>query len=99
MKNIFLSSLGYVSFFFTTWIYLGTPILYLVLAAQNLNQLCAGTAGEIGRLPWTIIWCVVDGIVLIFIKSTNNVAWTSALGMVAIMATVSIVYISVILTR
>ncbi|KAI7852397.1 transmembrane amino acid transporter protein-domain-containing protein [Circinella umbellata] len=61
-----------------------------VLAAQNLNQICAGTAGEIGRLPWTIIWCVVDGIVLIFIKSTNNVAWTSALGMVAIMVTILI---------
>ena len=58
-----------------------------------MNQLCAGTAGELGRLKWTIIWCVVVAIPYIFIKSMNNVAWTSALGMVAIMGTVSIYYI------
>ncbi|KAG2217027.1 hypothetical protein INT45_003983, partial [Circinella minor] len=81
---------GWVSFFFSTWIYLGTPVLYLVLAAQNMNQLCAGTAGELGRLKWTIIWCVVVAIPYIFIKSMNNVAWTSALGMVAIMVTIII---------
>ncbi|KAI9272657.1 transmembrane amino acid transporter protein-domain-containing protein [Phascolomyces articulosus] len=81
---------GWVSFFFTTWIYLGTPVLYLVLAAQNMNQLCAGTAGEIGRLPWTIIWCVVVGIPYIFLKSMNNIAWTSAFGMIAIMGTILI---------
>ncbi|KAI9272668.1 transmembrane amino acid transporter protein-domain-containing protein [Phascolomyces articulosus] len=81
---------GWVSFFFTTWIYIGTPILYLVLAASNLNQLCEGTAGEIGTLAWTIIWCVVVGIPYIFAKSLNNVAWTSFMGLFAVMVTILI---------
>ncbi|KAI9272658.1 transmembrane amino acid transporter protein-domain-containing protein [Phascolomyces articulosus] len=81
---------GWVSFFFTSWIYLGTPILYIVLSAGNLNQICAGTAGEIGTIPWTIIWCAAIGIPYIFLKSMNNVAWTSAVGIVAIMACILI---------
>ncbi|KAI7852396.1 transmembrane amino acid transporter protein-domain-containing protein [Circinella umbellata] len=84
---------GWVSFFFTTWIYLGTPVLYLVLAAQNLNQLCAGTAGEIGNLAWTIIWCTVVGIPFLFAKSLNNVAWTSFTGLFAVMITILITII------
>ncbi|KAI9272673.1 transmembrane amino acid transporter protein-domain-containing protein [Phascolomyces articulosus] len=84
---------GWVAFFFTFWILVGTPILYLVLAAQSLNQLCEGTAGEIGTFAWTIIWCVVVGIPFIFLKTMNNVAWASLFGAIAISATVLITVI------
>ncbi|KAI9488811.1 transmembrane amino acid transporter protein-domain-containing protein [Zychaea mexicana] len=84
---------GWVSFFFTTWIYIGTAVLYVVLAASNLNQLCEGTAGELGTFAWTIIWCGVIGIPYIFAKSMNNVAWTSLLGLVAVMTTMLITII------
>ena len=80
---------GWISFFFIAWVILGTPVLYLVLAAQNLNQLCVGTAGEIGTLAWTVIFAVVVAIPYIFIKTMNNIAWVSAFGMVAMIITVS----------
>ncbi|KAI9488806.1 transmembrane amino acid transporter protein-domain-containing protein [Zychaea mexicana] len=81
---------GWISFFFSTWIYIGTPLLYTVLSAANINQLCEGTAGEIGTIPWTIIFCGVIGIPYIFLKSMNNVAWTSFVGIIAIFGTIII---------
>ncbi|KAI9272672.1 transmembrane amino acid transporter protein-domain-containing protein [Phascolomyces articulosus] len=81
---------GWLSFFFITWVVLGTPVLYLVLSAQNLDQLCKGTAGELGTFKWTIVWAVVVGIPYIFIKTMNNIAWVSAFGMVAMIVTIII---------
>ncbi|KAI9249743.1 transmembrane amino acid transporter protein-domain-containing protein [Phascolomyces articulosus] len=81
---------GWVSFFFTTWIIVGTPITYVVLAAQNINQLCVGTAGEIGMVAWTIIWTVMVGIPYIFIKSINKIAWVSGFGAIAMTTTIII---------
>ncbi|KAI7852392.1 transmembrane amino acid transporter protein-domain-containing protein [Circinella umbellata] len=86
---------GWLSFFFIAWVILGTPVLYLVLAAQNLNQLCAGTPGEIGTVVWTIIFAVIVAIPYIFIKTMNNIAWVSAFGMVAMIVTI---LITVVLT-
>ncbi|KAI9278339.1 transmembrane amino acid transporter protein-domain-containing protein [Phascolomyces articulosus] len=81
---------GWISFFFLTWMLIGTPILYLVLAAANLNQLCAGTAGEIGTFKWTIVWCVIVGIPYIFIKSMKEIALSSLIGAVTMIGTVLI---------
>ncbi|KAG2220852.1 hypothetical protein INT45_010914 [Circinella minor] len=81
---------GWVSFFCLSWMLIGTPILYLVLAAANMNQLCAGTAGEIGVFKWTIIWSVIVGIPYIFVKSMKEIALSSALGALTMIVTILI---------
>lgn len=78
---------GWVAFFFQAWILVGTPILYLVFCAANLNDLCAGSPGEIGIVPWTIIFCVVVAIPMIFLKTMKDIAWTSFVGVVAVLVT------------
>ncbi|KAI8140026.1 transmembrane amino acid transporter protein-domain-containing protein [Fennellomyces sp. T-0311] len=78
---------GYTSLFFNAWILLGTPILYFVLCGQNLNQLCAGTAGEIGQVEWSIIFLFLVAIPFIFMKTMDNLSWTSLLGVVVTVAT------------
>jgi amino acid permease len=85
---------GWVTFFFNAWIVLGAPVLYMVLSGGNLNQLCEGTAGEIGAIPWTIISCAIVAIPFILVKSMKEVAWMSAFGA---MATVVVVLIVVIM--
>ncbi|KAI9282235.1 transmembrane amino acid transporter protein-domain-containing protein [Sporodiniella umbellata] len=82
---------GWVTFFFSAWITLGAPILYMVLAGSNLNQLCKGTAGEIGVVPWSIISCATVAIPFILVKSMKEVAWMSALGALATVVVVVIV--------
>lgn len=84
---------GWVSFFLNCWICLGAPILYMVLSGSNLNELCKGTAGEIGTLNWSIISCVIVGIPFIMVKSMKEVAWTSAMGAAATLIVVIIVLV------
>ncbi|KAG2207342.1 hypothetical protein INT47_006816 [Mucor saturninus] len=84
---------GWVTFFFNAWILLGAPVLYMVLAGTNLNQLCAGTAGEIGHVPWTIICCVIVAIPFILVKTMKEVAWMSAFGALATVVVVIIVLV------
>ncbi|KAI9322120.1 transmembrane amino acid transporter protein-domain-containing protein [Dichotomocladium elegans] len=84
---------GWVTFFLNAWILLGAPVLYMVLSGMNLNQLCAGTAGEIGKIPWTIISCVIVGIPFVFVKSMKEVAWMSAFGAAATAIVVLIVLV------
>ncbi|CAO3617971.1 unnamed protein product [Mucor hiemalis] len=81
---------GWVTFFFNAWILLGAPVLYMVLSGTNLNKLCAGTAGEIGVVPWTIISCVIVAIPFILVKTMKEVAWMSAFGAVATLVVVFI---------
>ena len=81
---------GWVTFFFNAWILLGAPVLYMVLAGTNLNQLCKGTAGEIGHVPWTIISCAIIAIPFILVKTMKEVAWMSALGAVSTLIVVLI---------
>ncbi|CEP13531.1 hypothetical protein [Parasitella parasitica] len=84
---------GWVTFFFNAWILLGGPVLYLVLSGQNLNALCKGTVAEIGDTPWIIISCIVVAIPFILVKTMKDIAWISALGVVAIVITVLVVLI------
>ncbi|KAI8140029.1 transmembrane amino acid transporter protein-domain-containing protein [Fennellomyces sp. T-0311] len=90
---------GYASFFFNAWILLGTPILYFVLCGQNLNQLCAGSAGEIGQIPWSIIFLVLVAIPFVFMKTMDNLSWTSALGVIVTVGTTLICVIEAGLDR
>lgn len=84
---------GWLTFFFNAWILLGAPVLYMVLAGTNLNQLCQGTVGEIGHVPWTIISCVIVAIPFILVKTMKEVAWMSAFGAAATAIVVLIVLI------
>lgn len=90
---------GWVTFFFNAWILLGGPILYLVLAGQNLNQLCQGTSGELGDVPWIIICTVIVAIPLVLFKTMKDIAWVSALGFVAITIVVLVVLIMSIIDK
>lgn len=84
---------GWVTFFFNAWILLGAPILYMVLAGDNLNELCKGTAGEIGVMPWSVVCCVLVAIPFILVKSMKEVAWMSAMGAAATLIVVIIVLV------
>ncbi|KAI8883424.1 hypothetical protein K501DRAFT_285345 [Backusella circina FSU 941] len=86
---------GWVTFFFNACIVLGAPVLYMVLAGTNFNQLCEGTVGEIGVAPWTIISCAIVAIPYVLVKSMKEVAWMSAFGA---FATVVVVFIVVIMS-
>ncbi|KAI9496312.1 transmembrane amino acid transporter protein-domain-containing protein, partial [Zychaea mexicana] len=90
---------GYASLFFNAWILLGTPTLYFVLCGQNLNQLCAGTAGEIGATNWSIIFIVAIAIPFVFMKTMDNLSWTSLLGVIVTFATTLICVIEAGLDR
>ncbi|KAI9244853.1 transmembrane amino acid transporter protein-domain-containing protein [Phascolomyces articulosus] len=78
---------GWIAYFFQTWIFLGASILHFVLAGANMNKLCENTAGEIGVVPWTIIFCIVICIPFIFLKSMSDTGWTSISGALAILIT------------
>jgi amino acid permease len=84
---------GWVTFFFNAWIVIGGPVLYMVLAGQNLNQLCQGTKAELGKVPWIIISCAIIAIPYVLVKTMKEVAWMSAFGAVA---TLVVVFICVI---
>ncbi|KAG1465475.1 hypothetical protein G6F56_004878 [Rhizopus delemar] len=84
---------GWVTFFFSAWITLGAPVLYMVLAGSNLSQLCEGTKGDIGTVPWSIICCTVVAIPFILVKSMKEVAWMSAMGALATVIVVIIVIV------
>ncbi|KAG2216657.1 hypothetical protein INT45_007941, partial [Circinella minor] len=78
---------GYLSLFFNAWILLGTPIIYFVLIGENMNQLCTGTVAEIGETKWSIIFIVSVAIPFVFMKTFDNLQWTSFVGSVAMVAT------------
>ncbi|CAO3693063.1 unnamed protein product [Rhizopus stolonifer] len=84
---------GWVTFFFTSWTTLGAPILYTVLAGSNLNELCKGTKGEIGNVPWGIVCCALVAVPFILVKSMKEVAWMSAMGALATVIVVFIVLV------
>ena len=51
-----------------------------------MNQLCAGTVAEIGEIKWSIIFIVGVGIPFVFMKTFDNLHWTSFVGAVAMVA-------------
>ncbi|KAI8074233.1 transmembrane amino acid transporter protein-domain-containing protein [Gilbertella persicaria] len=81
---------GWITFFFNAWILLGAPILYMVLSGSNLNQLCKGTAGEIGDTAWIIISCAIVAVPFVLVKTLKEVAWMSAFGALATVVVVII---------
>lgn len=84
---------GWLTFFFNAWITLGAPVLYMVLAGGNLQELTAGTAGAIGTVYWTIICCVLMAIPFVLVKNMKEIAIMSAFGALATLVTVLIVLV------
>ncbi|KAI9499435.1 transmembrane amino acid transporter protein-domain-containing protein [Zychaea mexicana] len=82
---------GWIAFFFTAITLIGVPILYVMLAGQNIHQVCQGTSAELTFEIWTIICACVVGVPYIFFKSLKEVGVTSLFGVLTTVVTVLIV--------
>ena len=82
---------GWVAFFFTAVTLIGVPVLYLLLAGQNLHTVCKGTAGELTFPIWVIICAAIVGIPFVFFKSLRDVGILSCFGTIATVVVVLIV--------
>ncbi|KAG0170975.1 hypothetical protein DFQ28_004601 [Apophysomyces sp. BC1034] len=82
---------GWVTFFFHSWVLLGAPVLYLVLAGDNINSIAKGTPAELTQTTWIIISCASVTIPIVVVKTLKDVAWISALGMLTAIIVVLIV--------
>lgn len=87
---------GWISFFFTAITLIGVPVLYILLAGQNLHVICKGTAGELTFPIWVIICAAIVTIPFVFFKSMKEVGFLSAFGMLATVLVVFIVLVMAI---
>ncbi|KAI8880683.1 hypothetical protein K501DRAFT_324893 [Backusella circina FSU 941] len=84
---------GWISFFFTAVTLIGVPVLYTLLAGQNLHSVAKGTSAELTFPIWVIICSVVVSIPFVFFKSMKEVGLLSAAGMLATILVILIVVI------
>ncbi|KAI9245019.1 transmembrane amino acid transporter protein-domain-containing protein [Sporodiniella umbellata] len=84
---------GWISFVFTAISLIGVPVLYMLLAGQNLHTVCKGTRAELTFPIWTIICCIIVAIPFIFFRSMKEVGFLSAFGMLATVIVVLIVIV------
>ncbi|CEG73004.1 hypothetical protein RMATCC62417_08470 [Rhizopus microsporus] len=84
---------GWLSFFFTAVTLIGVPVLYLLLAGQNLHNVCKGTSAELTFPIWVIICSVIVAIPFLFFRSMKEVGVLSAFGMLATVVVVLIVVV------
>lgn len=82
---------GWIAFFFTAITLIGVPVLYVMLAGQNLYELCSGTSAQLTYPIWTIICAAAVGIPFIFFKSLKEVGFSSLVGILTTAITVLIV--------
>lgn len=82
---------SWIAFFFTAITLIGVPVLWVMLAGQNLNQVCEGTSAELTMPIWTIISAAVVGIPFVFFKSLKEVGIGSLFGMLTTVIVVLIV--------
>ncbi|KAG1076498.1 hypothetical protein G6F42_025495 [Rhizopus arrhizus] len=87
---------GWISFFFTAITLIGVPVLYILLAGQNLHAVCKGTSGELTFPIWVIICSAIVTIPFVFFKSMKEVGFLSAFGMLATVIVVLIVLVMAI---
>ncbi|KAI7891467.1 transmembrane amino acid transporter protein-domain-containing protein [Mucor mucedo] len=85
---------GWVSFFFTAVTLIGVPVLYILLAGQNLHKVCIGTAGELTFTIWVIICAAIVAVPFVLFKSMKEVGFLSAFGMLATVIVVFIVLVA-----
>jgi amino acid permease len=87
---------GWVSFFFTAVTLIGVPVLYILLAGQNLHFVCMGTAGELTFPIWVIICSAIVAVPFVLFKSMKEVGFLSAFGMLATVIVVFIVLVAAV---
>ncbi|KAG1151945.1 hypothetical protein G6F37_010888 [Rhizopus arrhizus] len=84
---------GWISFFFTAITLIGVPVLYMLLAGQNLHTVCMGTRAELTFPIWVIICCAIVAVPFVFFRSMKEVGFMSAFGMLATVVVVLIVVV------
>ncbi|KAI7900887.1 transmembrane amino acid transporter protein-domain-containing protein [Cokeromyces recurvatus] len=84
---------GWVSFFFTAVTLLGVPVLYFLLAGQNLHSVCIGTRAELTFSIWVIIVAAIVSLPFVCFKSMKEVGFMSAFGMLTTVIVVLIVLV------
>ncbi|KAG2188699.1 hypothetical protein INT44_003838 [Umbelopsis vinacea] len=84
---------GWIIFFFNAWILLGAPILYVLLAGQNLHSLLINTSAALTDVQWKIIVACIILIPFVVVKNMKEVAIMSAVGALATVICVFIVMI------
>ncbi|CAO3652644.1 unnamed protein product [Cunninghamella blakesleeana] len=84
---------GWISFFFNAWVTLGGPILYTVLAGDNLHKLCMGTSAELDAIKWRIISVAIFAIPFILVKNMKEVAFMATFGVIITFVIVIIVIV------
>lgn len=82
---------SWLAFFFTAVTLIGVPVLYVMLAGQNLHSICSGTSAELTMAIWTIICAAVVAIPFVFFKSLKDVGVTSLFGFLTTVIVVLIV--------
>ncbi|KAI8974407.1 transmembrane amino acid transporter protein-domain-containing protein [Pilobolus umbonatus] len=83
----------WVSFAGNSVLLIGIPVLYIVLGGNNLNELCRGTVGEIGTLPWTLVCCGIVAIPILRFKSLKEMSLLTSVGFINIVAVSIIVLV------
>jgi vesicular inhibitory amino acid transporter len=84
---------GWIIFFFNAWILLGAPILYVLLAGQNLHSLLLYTSAALTEVQWKVIVACIILVPFVIVKNMKEVAFMSAVGALATVICVLIVLI------
>jgi amino acid permease len=84
---------GWIIFFFNAWILLGAPVLYVLLAGQNIHSLLIYTSAALTDVQWKIIVACILIIPFVLVKNMKEVGFMSAFGALATVICVFIVLI------
>ncbi|KAL0080648.1 transmembrane amino acid transporter protein-domain-containing protein [Phycomyces blakesleeanus] len=82
---------GWVAFFFTAVTLVGVPVLYLLLAGQNLHSVLQGTSGELTFPIWVIICAVLVTLPFVCFKSLKEIGFLSTFGVLSTTVVIFIV--------
>ncbi|KAG2173616.1 hypothetical protein INT43_005034 [Umbelopsis isabellina] len=83
-KMVATHALGWPGYLVTAALHIlncfGCPILYLVLAGQNMNEMLAHTNGALSAATWTIIFGCILIVPMVSLKTMKEITIVSALG-------------------
>ncbi|KAI9025996.1 transmembrane amino acid transporter protein-domain-containing protein [Phycomyces nitens] len=82
---------GWVAFFFTAVTLVGVPVLYLLLAGQNLHSVLKGTSGELTFPIWVIICAVLVTLPFVCFRSLKEIGFLSTFGVLSTTVVIFIV--------
>ncbi|KAI8987699.1 transmembrane amino acid transporter protein-domain-containing protein [Mycotypha africana] len=82
---------GWLSFFFTSIILVGVPVLYLLLSGQNLHTVAQGTSAELTFPIWTIICTAICAAPYLFFRNLKEISLLGIFGMLSTVVVILIV--------